>query len=65
MITSNYQVDGDIFSYADKFWCSSSDTKPTNANAKNGLINGARLEEVDTGKEFVFDKSQNTWTEKT
>lgn len=64
MITSNYQVDGDIFSYADKFWCSSSDDKPTNEDAKEGLINGATLEEVDTGKEFVFDKAENKWTEK-
>lgn len=64
MITSNYQVDGDIFSYAYKFWCNSSDEKPSNADAKDGLINGAVLEEVDTGKEYVFDKSQDTWTEK-
>lgn len=64
MITSNFQVDGDIFSYADKFWCSSSDDKPSNEDAKDGLINGATLEEVDTGKEFVFDKAENKWTEK-
>ena len=64
MITSNYQVDGDIYSYADKFFCDSQDDKPTNADAKDGLINGAILEETDTGKTYIFDKKANKWTEK-
>lgn len=64
MITSNYQVDGDIYSYADKFFCDSSDDKPSNADAKDGLINGAILEETDTGKTYIFDKKANKWTEK-
>lgn len=64
MITSNYQVDGDIYSYADKFFCDSHDDKPTNADAKDGLINGAILEETDTGKTYIFDKKANEWTEK-
>lgn len=64
MITSNYQVDGDIYSYADKFFCDSSDDKPSNADAKDGLINGSILEETDTGKTYIFDKKANKWTEK-
>lgn len=64
MITSNYQVDGDIYSYADKFFCDSHDDKPSNADAPGGLINGAILEETDTGKTYIFDKKANEWTEK-
>lgn len=64
MITSNYQVDGDIYSYADKFFCDSSDDKPSNADAKDGLLNGASLEETDTGKTYIFTKKANQWTEK-
>lgn len=64
MITSNYQVDGDIYSYADKFFCDSHDDKPSNADARDGLINGAILEETDTGKTYIFDKKANQWTEK-
>lgn len=64
MITSNYQVDGDIYSYADKFFCDSHDDKPTNADTKDGLINGAILEETDTGKTYIFDKKADQWTEK-
>lgn len=64
MITSNFQVDGDIYSYADKFFCDSDDDKPSNADARDGLINGAILEETDTGKTYIFDKKANQWTEK-
>lgn len=64
MITSNYQVDGDIYSYADKFFCDSNDDKPSNSDAPGGLINGAILEETDTGKTYIFDKKSNEWTEK-
>lgn len=64
MITSNYQVDGDIYSYAYKFFCDSRDDKPSNADARDGLMNGAILEETDTGKTYIFDKKANTWTEK-
>lgn len=64
MITSNYQVDGDIYSFADKFFCDSNDDKPSNADARDGLINGAILEETDTGKTYIFDKKANKWTEK-
>lgn len=64
MITSNYQVDGDIYSYADKFFCDSHDDKPSNADAPGGLINGAILEETNTGKTYIFDKKANEWTEK-
>lgn len=39
-------------------YCNSSDTKPT-----SNLVNGARLIEVDTGKNYLFNEATSSWVE--
>lgn len=36
--------------------CLSTDTKPT-----NGIANGSKLYEMDTGKKYMFDEENSTW----
>lgn len=36
--------------------CLSTDTKPT-----NGIANGSKLYEMDTGKRYMFDEENSTW----
>ncbi len=38
--------------------CLSTDTKPT-----TGVINGSKLHEMDTGKDYYFDETNTTWRE--
>ena len=38
--------------------CLSTDTKPT-----NGIANGSKLYEMDTGKKYMFDEENLTWLE--
>lgn len=39
-------------------YCNSSDTKPT-----SDLVNGSRLVEVDTGKNYLFNEATSSWVE--
>lgn len=42
--------------------CLSTDTKPTNDAS---MMNGSTLEEMDTGKKYVYDAENTTWREDT
>lgn len=44
--------------YAAELYGTSSDTKPT-----AGYANGSTFVEVDTGKLFLFNEAEQTWTE--
>lgn len=43
---------------ASKIYCNSTDNKPT-----SDLVNGSRLIEVDTGKEYLFNEVSSSWVE--
>lgn len=39
-------------------YCNSTDTKPT-----DGLANGSKLIEVDTGTQYLFNEATSTWVQ--
>lgn len=49
--------DGSVLNRVEVY-CGSGDTKPT-----SGIVNGSTLTEVDTGKTYLFDESNSSWTE--
>lgn len=58
MITSNQpKMTGQGVPLPTKIMVDSHDTKPTNVK------NGARLKEIDTGKEFIYNEGTSSWDE--
>lgn len=58
MITSNQpKITGPGVPLPTKIMVDSHDTKPTNVK------NGAKLKEIDTGKEFIYNEGTSTWDE--
>lgn len=58
MITSNQpKMSGPGVPLPTKIMVDSHDTKPTNVK------NGARLKEIDTGKEFIYNEGTSSWDE--
>lgn len=58
MITSNQpKMRGPGVPLPTKIMVDSHDTKPTNVK------NGARLKEIDTGKEFIYNEGTSSWDE--
>lgn len=58
MITSNQpKMTGPGVPLPTKIMVDSHDTKPTNVK------NGARLKEIDTGKEFIYNEGTSSWDE--
>ena len=51
-------VEQGVAKYLAEIFCNSADTKPT-----DGLVNGSKLTEVDTGKTYLFDEANMEWVE--
>lgn len=51
-------VEQGVAKYLADIFCNSADTKPT-----DGLVNGSKLTEVDTGKTYLFDEANTEWVE--
>ena len=58
MVSWNYQKFVQAFVYYSEGECLSTDTKPT-----EGIGNGSKLLEMDTGKLYMFDAENITWVE--
>lgn len=52
------ELEGGGSKYVATIYCNSTDNKPT-----TDLVNGSKLIEVDTGKQYLFNEATSAWVE--